>query len=59
MLAVVPKPGFDAAEERRILAALREHIGAGLELELRRVERIEKTAIGKHRFLIQEIPEAR
>jgi len=54
-LRVVPGPRFDEDEAARILAALRGHVGDGMRLDLERVERIEKTRIGKHRFLIQEI----
>ena len=57
-LNIVPRPGYDEDEERRILEALHGHIGAGVELSVRHVDRIEKTAIGKHRFLIQEIESA-
>lgn len=55
VLKVVPGPRYDASEEARILAALEKHCGPGVTLSVEHVERIEKTRIGKHRFLIQEI----
>jgi hypothetical protein len=53
----VPGPRYDASEEARILTALEKHCGTGVKLSVEHVERIEKTRIGKHRFLIQEIPD--
>lgn len=55
VLRVVPGPRFDEAEAARILDILHGHMGDGLRLVIERVERIEKTRIGKHCFLIQEI----
>ncbi len=55
VLKLVPGPRYDASEEQRILAALERHCGPGVRLRVEHVERIEKTRIGKHRFLIQEI----
>lgn len=57
VLKVIPSPGFDETEERRIVEAIEKHCGAGMEIQIERVDTIEKTRIGKHRFLIQEIPE--
>lgn len=55
LLKIVPGPGYDEREERRIVAAIESHCGDGLRLSVERVASIEKTRIGKHRFLIQEI----
>ncbi len=57
-LNLVPGPSYDEDEERRIIAAIESHCGDGVRIEVSRVERIEKTPIGKHRFLIQEIEDA-
>jgi phenylacetate-CoA ligase len=55
LLRVIPGPRYDQAEERRILDSVIEHIGGDFKLTIEHVEKIEKTRIGKHRFLIQEI----
>ncbi len=54
-LKVVPGPNFNEAEAAKILEALASHCGEGIEFSIERVESIEKTSIGKHRFLIQEL----
>ena len=54
-LSVVPGPGYGDAERVRILESLAEHCGEGIEFTIEVVETIEKTRIGKHRFLIQEL----
>jgi phenylacetate-CoA ligase len=56
VLKVVAGTRFDADEERRVVEALERHCGEGVKLAVERVEAIAKTRIGKHRFLIQEIP---
>ncbi len=57
-LRIVAGPEFSMAEGERIARAIEGHCGEGVAIAVERVESIEKTRIGKHRFLIQEIPES-
>ena len=56
LLKVIPGPGYDDEEGRKIARSIEGHCGDGVRITVERVDRIEKTRIGKHRFLIQEIP---
>ncbi|MCP4550067.1 MAG: phenylacetate--CoA ligase family protein [bacterium] len=55
VLKVIPGPDYSDSERERIIASVTKHIGGDFALTIEVVESIEKTRIGKHRFLIQEL----
>jgi phenylacetate-CoA ligase len=59
LLRVVRAPQWEAADEERMLHEMRLRVGAGIRLEVEYVERIERTAAGKLRFVVSELPEGR
>jgi len=57
LVRVVRLPGYVAAtEEAKIDRAFRQHLGRDAEIEIRYVDAIPKTAAGKARFIINEVP---
>ncbi len=57
-LKIVAGPDFDVAMGEGIARSVEGHCGPGVRIAVERVDSIEKTRIGKHRFLIQEIAES-
>lgn len=53
-VAVVPIPGFDEASERAIVARFRELLGA-VDVVVRRVDEIPRTASGKFRSIVSHV----
>ena len=51
----VPSPQFDSERLAQIEQGIRRKLGDDLSVELRRVTEVEKTARGKHRWLVSEL----
>lgn len=49
---IVPGPGFDAASIGAIAAGFKRRLGAGVEVPVRLVERIEPEKSGKYRYIV-------
>jgi phenylacetate-CoA ligase len=47
------EPGFDAEEEERILRSYQEHCGAGVQVETKTDEAIERTTTAKHKLVVR------
>lgn len=56
-LRYVPAPNFDKSRLLRMERAIRHKTGDDLVLVLREVDRVERTAIGKARWLVSELAE--
>jgi phenylacetate-CoA ligase len=54
----VPRPGFGAEDVAQIRAELFEKLGDDVDLALEAVERIDPSPSGKHRFLLQQLPDS-
>jgi phenylacetate-CoA ligase len=52
-----PGPSFQAQQIPRMAARIREKLGDDFVVELRQVAEVEKTARGKHRWLVSRLPE--
>lgn len=55
-LRLVPAAGYSPQDERAIRRSLSEKLGPAIELRICPVDSIPRTAMGKHRFLIQKLP---
>ena len=55
----IPAPGFTEEKLRRVHHALNEKLGDDFNLRLDQVTEVEKTAAGKHRWLITTLPQGR
>lgn len=53
---VVPRPGYDGRDERRLVDALRERLGAGVGVRVERVPAIPRGPRGKFRWVISKVP---
>ena len=51
----VPTPGFDAATLERVKTALQRKLGDDFQLHFERVNEVERTPTGKHRWLITSL----
>jgi phenylacetate-CoA ligase len=54
---VVRMPGFTHADERAILRETKKRLGDGIEVRVEYVESLERSPLGKLRFVVSEIPE--
>jgi phenylacetate-CoA ligase len=54
----VPGPGFHASRLAKIEDRIRQKLGDDFEIEMRAVKEVEKTARGKHRWLVSRLAEA-
>jgi phenylacetate-CoA ligase len=54
----VPGPGFHASRLAKIEDRIRHKLGDDFEIEMRAVKEVEKTARGKHRWLVSRLAEA-
>ena len=52
----VPAPGFQPSRLRQIEAGIRRKLGDDFHIELKPTSEIEKTARGKHRWLVSRLP---
>lgn len=57
-LNVVPDADWNAAGEEKLLSAMREALGEGIEFDLRRVTALEQEKNGKYRFAICRVGSA-
>ncbi len=55
----IPAPAFDARQRERILKRIREKLGDDFEVELKAVDEVEKTARGKHKWLVSSLDQPR
>lgn len=55
-IRVVPAAGFKDADEQQIIRATRQRLGAGIEIQVKRVASLERSRTGKLRFVISRIP---
>lgn len=53
---LVPRPGYDARDESRLLSALRERLGAGVSVRIEQVREIARGPRGKFRWVISRVP---
>jgi hypothetical protein len=57
LVRVVPDTGFDQSAERTIVSRLRERMGYDVDIEVRTNESVPRTANGKLRMVVCELPE--
>jgi phenylacetate-CoA ligase len=55
LIRVVPSDRYTDADERTLLRETRMRVGENVEIEIERVEKIERTANGKLRFVVSEV----
>lgn len=55
ILYIIKKPAYDLNDEKYIYKELMKKLGADMKLEIKYVDKIEKTKLGKYRFLIQKL----
>ena len=53
---VVPGAGYDAADEARIIANLRERLGDTIAIRIEKVDAIPRLTSGKFRYVISKVP---
>jgi phenylacetate-CoA ligase len=53
---VVPRPEFDAAQEALLRYEIATRVGADMQVDIERVQMIDRTGGGKFRFVVQERP---
>ena len=58
LIRVVPSDHYTDADERTLLRETRLRVGENVEIEIERVEKIERTANGKLRFVVSEVRES-
>jgi phenylacetate-CoA ligase len=58
-LRIVPGPHYNAAVQRRLMQEIDQRLGDRIHIQLCIVSHIQRTATGKLRFVISDIPEAR
>ena len=58
LIRVVPSDRYTDADERTLLSETRLRVGESVEIEIARVEKIERTANGKLRFVVSESRES-
>ena len=58
LIRVVPSDRYTDADERTLLSETRLRVGESVEIEIARVEKIERTANGKLRFVVSEVRES-
>lgn len=56
-IRVVRMPGYTEADEQAVLRGTRQRVGDEAEVRLEYVDRLERSAIGKLRFVVSELPE--
>ena len=56
IVKIVPRPGFSPDNERMILDDLRLRLGDEIAIHFQLVDRIPRTANGKFRFVISQVP---
>jgi phenylacetate-CoA ligase len=56
VIRIVRRSGYTEADSARLLAGLRERLGGAIRLDLEFVEDIPRTALGKYRFVISQVP---
>jgi phenylacetate-CoA ligase len=54
---VVRMPAYDETDEREILRETAKRVGADTKVRLEYVDRLQRSAIGKLRFVVSELPE--
>ena len=59
VVRVVRGPRWSGEDEGHLLDELRRRVGVDVRLEIEYVERIERTAAGKLRFVVSDLPEGR
>jgi phenylacetate-CoA ligase len=55
-IRIVPKTGFSEQEANSLITAMTERLGSDIRIELKIVDKIERTAQGKLRWVISEVP---
>jgi phenylacetate-CoA ligase len=55
-IRIVPKTGFSEQEANSLITAMIERLGSDIHIELKIVDKIERTAQGKLRWVISEVP---
>jgi phenylacetate-coenzyme A ligase PaaK-like adenylate-forming protein len=58
-IRVVRMPNYTEADEQSVLRETRQRVGDEAEVKIEYVDQLERSAIGKLRFVISEIPEGR
>jgi phenylacetate-CoA ligase len=58
LIRIVPGDRYTDADERTLLRETRLRVGENVEIEIERVEKIERTANGKLRFVVSEVRES-
>ena len=56
-IRVVRMPGYTEADEQALLRETRQRVGDEAEVRFEYVDRLERSAIGKLRFVVSELPE--
>jgi len=52
---VIPRPGFNAADEAELKGQLRKRLGAGTEIHVQLTDDLPRTARGKERFIVSSV----
>jgi phenylacetate-CoA ligase len=58
-VCVVPRPGYSAPDEEKLLAELRARVGPDIPVRITLVEALQRGHTGKLRFVISEMPAAK
>jgi phenylacetate-CoA ligase len=55
-IRIVPRAEFSEQEANTLIAAMKARLGSDVRVELKLVEKIERTAQGKLRWVISKVP---